>query len=152
MDSYLGQILLVAFNYAPYNYALCQGQLLSISSNYALFAVIGTQFGGDGRTTFALPDLRGRVPVGFGQRPSSSAYVVGEQGGMELTTLGTPNLPAGMGVTSKPSIPVPAGGAPTDPMVSSSMAFGGGLPFSNMQPYLVLNYIICVNGIFPSRP
>lgn len=94
MDPILGQILPFGFNFEPRGWAYCQGQLMAISANTALFSLLGTTYGGDGRSTFALPDLRGRVMVGMGQGPGGSNYVIGSAGGSETTTLTTSNLPA----------------------------------------------------------
>ncbi len=92
-DPYLGQIILVAFDFAPFGWALCDGQLLPIATYDALFSLIGTTYGGDGVTTFAVPDLRGRIPIGFGQGPSNT-YALGASGGSETVTLGAAHLPA----------------------------------------------------------
>ncbi|HEY1412416.1 MAG TPA: tail fiber protein, partial [Rhodopila sp.] len=94
MDPFLGQISLLACNFAPQGWALCQGQVLSISQNTALFALLGINFGGDGRTNFQLPDLRGRPPIGFGQGPGLSAYSIGQTGGGETISISSANYPA----------------------------------------------------------
>ena len=125
-DPFVGQLAVFAGNFAPRNWALCDGQLLSISQNTALFSLIGTTYGGDGRTTFALPDLRGRVVIGPGQGPGLTSRRRGEEGGTEV------GGKSGSG-------PFLTGGSSTK-----------GVP--NEQPYQVLNYIICLEGRFPSRP
>ena len=94
MDPFLGQISLLGCNFAPQGWALCQGQLLSIAQNTALFSLLGVNFGGDGRTNFQLPDLRGRAPVGFGQGPGLSAYTIGQTGGGETISISSANHPA----------------------------------------------------------
>ena len=124
-DPFIGQLAVFAGNFAPRNWALCDGQLLSINEYQALYSLIGTTYGGDGRTTFALPDLRGRVVIGPGQGPGLTSRSRGEKGGTEV------GGKSGSG-------PFLTGGSSTK-----------GVP--NEQPYLVLNYIICLQGIFPSR-
>lgn len=166
MDAFLGQIMLVGFDFVPRGWALCNGQLLSIAQNSALFALLGTQYGGDGQSTFALPDLRGRVPVHKGQGPGLRSYTQGETGGTESVTLTTNNLPphahpligATDQSTDRPSGNVaPAiGGAYGDPSVSAVSAgmtgpAGNEQPVENRSPFLVLNYVIALEGIFPSR-
>ncbi len=94
MDGVLAQILLFASNFAPRNWSFCQGQILAIAQNQALFSLLGTIYGGDGRTTFALPDLRGRAPIGPGQGPGLSSYGVGQKGGVETVTLNTTQIPS----------------------------------------------------------
>src|SRR5690625_4414253 len=94
MDTFIGTIQLFAFDFVPRGWAACNGQLLPISQHTALYSLLGTQYGGDGRTTFGLPDLRGRVPLGQGQGPGLASYAVGETGGAETTTLTTEQLPA----------------------------------------------------------
>ena len=180
MDQYLGQILMVAFDFAPRGWALCAGQLLSIQQNQALFSLLGTTYGGDGRTTFALPDLRGRMALHPGQGPGLPNYRQGERSGTPTTFLSVNNLPphnhpinasSGEGTQSNPTGAFPANanvvaergadpvgvdayatssnGTMASGMVGNS---GGGQAFNNMPPYLALNYIIALQGIFPSRP
>lgn len=164
MEPFLGQIMLVGFNFAPRGWALCDGQLLPINQNTALFSLLGTQFGGNGTTTFGLPDLRGRVPLHQGQGPGLSRRIVGEIGGQETVTLSNNNLPphthsllgaAAEQTTDRPSATVsPAignsyglpSGAPQQTGVS-----GAGQPFSTASPFLTMNYIIALEGIYPSR-
>lgn len=168
MDPFIGEIRLFGFNYAPRGWAMCQGQLLPISPNTALFALLGTQYGGDGRNTFALPDLRGRVPIGVGQGTGTSPYQQGQTGGQEQVTLQPPQLPphnhtvaASASATGKnPSNALPAVtpdgasyGTTADMSMSSTMVGGGGngQPHENRQPYLALNWCIALEGIFPPR-
>lgn len=173
MDTpFIGMIALFGFNFAPKGWAFCNGQLLSIAQNTALFALLGTAYGGDGKTTFALPDLQGRIPVGQGTGPGLSAHTIGERGGAETTTLTIAHMP----VHSHPVIASGAQGTTSDPKnaylansgdfdtefattpanaVSMNPAMigasGGSQPLSVLQPYLVLNYCISLTGIFPSR-
>ncbi len=174
MDPFLGSLLLVPYNFAPQGWALCNGQLLPISQNTALFSLLGTTYGGDGVTTFALPDLRGRVPISSGQGPGMQNYALGQSGGAETTTLSATQMPAhshavntvsGAGSTSNPANQYLAdspGGTVTSGLYSSStpnsklnaaaigMA-GSGQPFDNRSPYLTLNWIIALQGVYPSR-
>jgi microcystin-dependent protein len=171
----LGCIYMFAGNFAPRGYALCAGQILPISQNTALFSLLGTTYGGNGQTTFALPDLRGRSPIGAGQGPGLSNISLGEQAGTEAVTLLTTNMPAHnhtLGATTNSA----SGGTPTNNVLadtggsqgggtntyaagpanttmapSSIGAAGGNQPFANRNPYLGINYIIAINGIFPSR-
>lgn len=181
MEPFLGQIMMVGFNFAPQGWALCDGQLLPISQNTALFALIGTFYGGDGRTTFALPDLRGRSAVGMGHGLGLlSNIAIGEKSGTEQISLSISNLPAhnhglnvsnSSGTTSNPTGNYPAVSqyqlnreSPVIPVSSygsaanSNMAgqavgnTGGNSPFNNRNPYLGVNFIIALQGIFPSRP
>jgi microcystin-dependent protein len=166
MDPYIGEIRLVPFNFAPKGWALCAGQLLTINQNQALFALLGTEYGGDGRTTFALPDLRGRVPIGAGQPPAGSSYPLGATGGQETVELKTRELPrhahavhasSAAATTKNPDTAYPArGGAyagQKDVRMKAAMVgrTGGGEGHENRQPYLSLNYIIALQGIFPPQ-
>lgn len=180
----MGVIKLFSGNFAPKYYMLCNGQLLSIRNYTALFSILGTTYGGDGITTFALPNLNGRVPIGQGQSSTGSYYTLGEAAGNETTTLLTSNMPphnheaqlsvsSGNATESVPlvqsSIATPGTSqgrdftstlgfntqSPDTPLNTQSVKTGiagSGMPINNMQPYLVQNYIICVQGIFPSRP
>lgn len=176
-EAYPGQIVLFAGNYAPKNWALCNGQVLSISANSALFAVIGNVYGGDGRTTFALPDLRSRVPVAAGNGTNLSPYAIGATGGVDSVTLTTNQMPLHthlqaaaktLGTTDDPTnaylAQVPDGqggvaatfvaspGAAGATMNSNSISpCGNSQPHTNLQPFLALNYIICVQDLYPSR-
>lgn len=179
MDIYIGEIRLFAGNFAPRNWAFCNGALLAISSNTALFSLLGTTYGGDGQVTFGLPDLRGRVPVNPGQGPGLSNYVLGEMTGTQTNTLLISQMPAhnhtllangtaGSGTLNNPSqaymgvgpvdrssgLPVNTRYATTanSTMAPNSVnASGGSQPINNIQPSLGMNYIICLYGIFPSR-
>jgi microcystin-dependent protein len=174
-EAFIGEIRLVGFNFAPQGWALCDGQLLSISQNTALFSLLGTYYGGNGQTTFALPDLRGRVPVHQGQGPGLSNYVIGQQSGSENVTLNVSQLPAHnhslassnqQGSSSDPSGYFPAvlneptgsvavnGYLPTSNSTLNPGAIelaGGNQPHPNLQPLLCVNFIICLQGIYPSR-
>jgi microcystin-dependent protein len=179
MNPFLGQMVLFAGNFAPRGWALCEGQLLSINSYQALFSILGTIYGGDGRTTFALPDLRGRAPVSPGTGPGLRTWKQGERIGSEETYLNTNNMPShthpnslnhggednlsatadGMllasdargGVTP---LGIYVGGTATGSLRSDALTVGmtgSGLPFNNQQPSLGLYYIIALEGVFPSR-
>jgi microcystin-dependent protein len=160
-DPFIGEIRLVSFAFPPKGWAPCNGQLLPIASNQALFAVLGTTYGGDGRTTFALPDLRGRVPVGVGGNVTS-----GQVGGSETVTLTTDQIPShthAVAVSSqRASVDDPAGGywaatgdagyAPTpNTAMAALVSPAGGTPHENRQPSLTLTYVIALVGIFPPR-
>ncbi len=171
MDPFLGEILLFAGNFAPRGWAYCEGQLLPISQYSALFSILGTTYGGDGRTTFALPDLRGRAPISPGNGPGLSSYRLGQKGGAESHTLTIANLPshnhtvtttmdADPGTTSTPGpglVPAEASEDIYGPGTSAvstdhvSTLAGGNQAVSNMPPFLALNYIIALQGTFPSR-
>jgi microcystin-dependent protein len=168
---YVGEIAMVGFNFAPVGWFLCNGQTLPISAYQALFAVIGTTYGGNGIQTFALPDLRGRVPIDQGQGSGLSEYPIGQRAGTENATLVTGNLPShthplmGNTKTGDESVPGPSvvlGPSPTGNLYSKSApdtAFavtsigltGSGAPFSILPPYLTINFIIAFHGVFPSR-
>lgn len=184
MEEYLGVIKIFAGNFAPRGFMLCQGQLLSIAQNPALFSILGTTYGGNGTTTFALPNLQGIVPIGQGNSPQGGTYVLGEASGTPNVSILTSNLPAHIhtgpgtiGVSASDatdSVPV-AGASIATPGSTVARAFaptlgfttatpsvnlasnittgitGSNIPISVMQPYLVINYIICVSGLFPSR-
>ncbi len=179
MDPYLAQVIIFAGNFAPRGWMYCHGQLLSIAENTALFSLVGTTYGGDGQVTFGLPDLQGRVPVGTGTGPGRSSYDLGQVSGTEQVTLFTGNLPAhNHPATLTASVGVSGAGATADdpdgalltttnaPFYATGAAGGrlGGTTstvaigpagsnagFSNKSPYLVINYIICTEGIYPSR-
>jgi microcystin-dependent protein len=168
-NPFLGSITLFAGNFAPRGYMFCQGQLLAISQNSALFALLGTIYGGDGQTTFALPNLAGRAAVHQGQGPGLSNYVIGQSTGVENVTLTSNQLPShshivnasiaatiGAGpagaVWAQPSSGLPYAAAPNVAMNPAALtSSGGNQPHENMMPFLVLNFIIAVEGIFPSR-
>lgn len=147
MDSFIGQILLVGFNFPPMNFMLCQGQLLSIRNYTALFSLLGTTYGGDGVTNFALPNLCGRMPIGTGQAPGLNLYVWGQTGGTETNTLLTQNLNLSVWPGTQH---VMTSTSSTDPLLPT-VGTSPNLPMNNMPPYLAMNYIICVNGYFPPR-
>lgn len=171
MEPLLGQIQAFGFNFAPQGWALCQGQLLSISQNSALFSLLGTTYGGDGINTFGLPNLSGRSIVGMGQGPGLSNMVIGQNGGTETVTLNTANLPAhnhmvtatdsdagsdeasaGARLGTAGANIYASGGAGTVHLAADSTTpTGGNQPFSNRSPYLCMNYCIATVGIYPSR-
>lgn len=173
-EPFLGEIKLVAFNFPPRGWATCDGQVLSINQNTALFSILGTTYGGNGMTTFALPNLQGAAPLGWGSGVGLTPRVLGETGGSTTVTLIQSQMPShshGLGAYAHPGDLIsPAGGAwaeagavrgqkmyaaQADPGVQmSSMAIGptgGGQPHNNLQPYLTLNFIIALLGIFPPR-
>ncbi|MEO6832940.1 MAG: tail fiber protein, partial [Chitinophagaceae bacterium] len=171
MEPILGQICLFGFTFAPKGWALCEGQLMSIAQNTALFSLLGTTYGGDGRTTFGLPDLRGRVPMAFGQGAGLSNHVQGQMGGAEQASLTVGQMPAhshptnvpaaaGVGSTANPvgniialqsgNTCAVAGSASGSYGGVTNAAVGGNQPISLMQPYTVLNYCIALQGIYPS--
>jgi microcystin-dependent protein len=171
-EAFLGEIRIFGFNFAPYGWATCDGQILPLSQNTALFSLLGTQYGGDGRSTFALPDLRGRVPVAQGQGPGLSNYAIGGTGGVESVTLTTSELPPhthqAMGSTADGNQYDPSGAVWAQDTAGGSQPYGsavpnvllaqtaigitgGSQPHANLQPYLVANFCIAMVGIFPSR-
>lgn len=170
-DPFLGEIRMFGFGFAPKGWASCNGQLLPISQNQALFSLLGTTYGGDGRTTFALPDLRGRVPINQGQGPGLSAYAIGQQAGSESETLAVNQLPAhnhpvnaaGGPTSNKPAGNVLAGAggprantyaAAPDGTVLHAGAVGqagGGQPHNNVQPTVAVSFCIALTGIYPPR-
>lgn len=176
MEGTIGEIRMFAGNFAPRAWAFCDGSLLSIAQNTACFSILGTTYGGNGQTTFALPDLRGRLPVGAGQGPGLSNYSLGQVSGVESVTLTVQNIPPhahAMFASSDPPVQNTAQGASLAsnsratnppmaniyaagqtnqvPMGATTGVVGGGSPVSIVQPILGLNYIICLEGIFPSR-
>jgi microcystin-dependent protein len=171
MDVFIGEIALIAFNYPPPGWAVCDGQTLLINQHSSLFALIGTTFGGDGTKTFALPNLQGRVPIHAGQGPGLSPYTPGQSGGEEQVILDTTTMPAHThaggchaetGSSPSPINQLWAGTStgerpytyaePDSVMGPGSIGFtGGGLGHPNLQPYLVLNYIIALTGTYPPR-
>ena len=200
MEPFIGQIIMFAGNFAPRDWAFCDGELLPISQNQSLYSILGTTYGGDGRTTFGLPDFRGRVPIGQGQGNGLTSRIMGEQIGIEDITLSTAQMPihshaakttiSGSSVTAKlkassaeGTTNVPLNNYLAKPsniglqsinmydssadieMASDAIEIdlsavtantttddtGGNSAHNNIQPSLVMNYIICVNGVYPSR-
>lgn len=176
-EGFIGEVIMFAGNFAPRSWALCDGQLLAISSNSALFSILGTTYGGDGRTTFALPDLRGRVPIHAGTGPGLPIYRLGQKGGNYQALLTVNNLPSHthtatatvhafgeQGDQQDPEGAVLAydrretqysASAPDVTMNAESVTVtvanaGNGQAFNIMPPYLAVNYIICLQGIYPS--
>ena len=161
-EPFIGEVLLVSFNFPPKGWAFCNGQLLPINSNQALFSLLGTTYGGDGRTTFALPDLRGRVPMHVG-----GSHLLGERTGTETVTLTPAQMPAhahAANIVNSNANAGPAGNflaaanalyqpPPTDTTLAPNTISddGGGQAHENRQPYLALSFIIALQGIFPSR-
>lgn len=164
-DPYVGEIRMFAGNFAPLGWAFCDGQLVSIADNDVLFALIGTTYGGDGQVTFALPDMRGRIPVHAG-----ASHVIGESAGTEAVTLTANQMPshshgmnASQNFVSSAAGPTEATGASTTAFFygdgndsvtmspSAISAAGGNLPHDNMAPYLGINYIISLFGVFPQQ-
>ena len=172
-DMYLGQLMLVGYNFCPRGWATAEGQLLSIAQNTALFSLLGTQFGGNGQTTFALPDLRGRAPIGQGQGPGLSRVEIGEVSGAENVTLIQSQMPAhthGLIASTQPAtLATPdvstvlaqtmnAGGYGASNTANVVMAgnsigvSGGSQPFSIRNPYLGMTWCIAIYGVYPPRP
>ena len=172
-EPFIGEIKMVGFNFAPRGWAFCSGQLLSISQNTALFSILGTTYGGDGRTTFGLPELRGRSPMGTGNGPGLSNRPLGQRSGFETATLtaaqmgahahtwqvadelGNQFSPANNALAQSPTM---RGGYllysndTTAAMATEVLAdTGGGMAHNNMQPALVVNFVIALVGTFPSR-
>ncbi|WP_299679906.1 tail fiber protein [uncultured Dokdonia sp.] len=179
MDPFLGEIKLFAGNFAPRSWAYCDGQLLAISQYSALFSILGTTYGGDGRTTFALPDLRGRAAIHPGTGPGLRTYQLGQRGGTERIQLSIANLPSHNHIaTSTTTVNVgdnnnedepegnflgtgqfyssaaAAGAKLNDNAVTTATTVGmqgGSQSYSNLQPFLGVHYIIALQGVFPSR-
>ena len=168
-EGFLGQIVWFAGNFAPKNWEFCNGELLSINSYQSLYSLLGTTYGGDGRTTFALPDLRGRVPLSPGHGPNLSNYSEGEKGGLETVALTTNQIPVHthqlVASSTIDNTDVPAGNILAEAneniyststsnlvnMNTAAISDTGGTGHENRQPILATNYIICINGIYPSR-
>lgn len=167
MDPFIGQIMLFAGNFPPRGWAFCQGQLLAIAQHTALFSILGTTYGGDGRTTFGLPDMAGRAAISEGNGPGLPSYRLGSKGGSETNTLTLANLPQHH---HNVQMPISTGGAEeSEGFLASSQSFaeeatsgasypgvtvgatGNNEPVNNMAPSLAINYIIALNGTFPSR-
>jgi microcystin-dependent protein len=175
---FVAEITMFPFYFAPRGWAFCDGQLLPISQNTALFSLIGTYYGGDGKSTFGLPNLQGQAVVGQGQSPGTSPYSVGETTGVPYVTLLQSEMPQHnhslVGTTSPGSTVTSSGNqlahafsgiksqsfvgnymttnTPQTSMITALGVTGGGQPHNNMQPYLTLNFCIALQGIFPARP
>ncbi len=171
MDPFIGEVRIFGFYFAPRNWALCNGQLLPISQNTALFSLLGTMYGGNGVQTFALPDLRSRLPSGFDSQGSGMGPMLGETGGIENVTLiasqmpahvhgvnaaatadaGTPGATAVL-ASSASAVPYRSGASANVPLAAATVSpTGGNQPHSNMQPFLTVSFAIALTGIFPSR-
>ena len=166
---YLGEIMLIAGGYAPRGWALCNGQLLPINQNQALFSLLGTTYGGNGQTTFALPDLRDRVPIHFGDGPGLTVRALGERSGESAHTLtvaeipahthlvrassalATSVTPAGMYAARNPAAYAQYVVASPDVVMTATGATGGNQAHENLQPCLGLNFCIALQGVFPSQ-
>lgn len=170
-EFFLGEIKMFGGNFAPAGFSFCNGALLAISQNQALFALLGTTYGGDGVNTFALPDLRGRIPLGLGQGPGLTNRPQGEKAGVENVTLAANQMP----IHNHPPKCSPNAGDSTTPAgnfwaananaaqaqyaaaananmnAGTVSQIGGNQPHSNLMPFLAINFIIALNGIFPSR-
>jgi microcystin-dependent protein len=175
MEMYIGTIIAWPISFAPRGWMFCQGQLLQIAQYTALYSLIGNIYGGDGRTTFALPDLRGRVPVGAGQYPGQSNYQIGQAGGSETVALTAAQMPAHthaqpastkaatVGQPGPSTVPgayekergayynIYSPQADANTTLAPAGNTGGNQPHNNMQPYIALNYIICIEGLYPPR-
>jgi microcystin-dependent protein len=180
MNQFIGQITLFACNFAPVGWAMCQGQVLPISQYAALFSLLGTYYGGNGTSNFALPNLQSRLPVGQGQGPGLSPYSIGEIDGVEQVSLTTSTIPphnhafvayTGEATSKSPTGALPAQGlhsgghgagttmnlyntaSPNVPLSTQQVTpvSGGGTPHTNLQPSLALNWCIALTGVFPAR-
>ena len=170
-DPFVAEIRIFAGNFAPTGWALCNGQLLPISQNTALFSLLGTTYGGDGKTNYALPDLQGRAPAFWGQGPGLSDRVIGETGGATVVTLLESEMPAhshslkataGLAASRDPAnnalarsrngMAYQSSGNPDVQMAPEAVGISGSsVPHNNMQPYLCLTFIIALQGVFPPR-
>lgn len=171
-DQFVGEIRLFGFNFAPTGWAQCNGQLMALSQNTALFSLLGTAYGGNGKSNFALPNLQGAVPIGPGQGPGLSLYELGQTGGAATITLLESEIPSHTHAVTASTTPLGAvatpdatvglsrpvsgntygsSGAQTFMAPQALTTAGGGLPHNNLQPYCVVNYCIALAGIFPPR-
>lgn len=164
-EPFIAEIKIFAGNFAPRGFAFCNGQLLPIAQNKALFSLVGTTYGGDGRTTLGLPNLQGRAPMHPGRGPGLTIRRLGESGGVETVTLTTAQIPSHsheaqatlesdisgpklLGTTRENSYGI---GSPVDMSADTLQSTGASQPHNNMQPYLTLSFIIALVGVFPSR-
>lgn len=178
-DYFVAQIIMVPFNFPPKGFAFCEGQIMPISANTALFSLLGTTYGGNGLSNFALPNLQGRIPIGADQGPGLSYRELGEQGGVEQVTLTANEIPPHTHLVNEVTLSLPAGDtvntynpvgsyhgtAASDNLYSTTAgtnvtaklqhnlnaAPGGTTPVNNMQPYMTINYAIALQGVFPPR-
>ena len=171
-DPFVAEIRAFPFNFPPRGWAFCNGQILPISQNTALFSLLGTMYGGDGKSNFALPNLQGSIPIGFGQSPGLSWYDLGQTGGSETVTLLVSEIPVHTHTLESDTFIGPDSGSPANAVLSSSAATniyssassplapfapqalapgGGSQPHNNMMPYLTLNFCISLQGIYPPR-
>tara|TARA_R110001583_G_C5658391_1_gene409418 strand:- start:1470 stop:2069 length:600 start_codon:yes stop_codon:yes gene_type:complete len=170
-DPFIGEVRFVGFSFAPRGWAQCNGQILAINSNEALFSILGTTYGGDGRTTFALPDMRGRTPVHEGSAPGLTPYRLGQKTGTEQTLLSTTQLPShshvanasrqsarttdatnGALARTRSNLKIYDNSAPNHTLKNTTVGSSGtGQGMNNMQPYNTMNCIIALTGIYPSR-
>jgi microcystin-dependent protein len=172
-DPFVAEIRIFPFTFAPKGWAFCDGQLMPLSQNTALFALLGTTYGGDGKSTFALPDLQGNSALHPGQGQGLSLRDLGEMGGSDTVTLLVSEIPAhshaanAVGVVSTTAAPssqtalarsvngsaYAAGGGALNALAPQALPpAGGSLPHNNLQPYLTLNFCIALQGVFPARP
>ena len=173
-DPFLAEIRIFPFNFPPTGWAWCNGQLMPLSQNTALFALLGTTYGGDGKSTFALPDLRGRAPMHPGQGPGLSPYDLGQSGGADAVPLIEAEMPAhSHNLMANAADPANVQGPSPEVVLARSSPFiykalpvndaapmagqaiapsGGSLPHNNLQPYLTVSFCIALQGIFPPRP
>ena len=168
-EPFLAEVRIVGFNFAPRGWAFCDGQILPINQNQSLYSLLGTTYGGDGRTSFALPDLRGRTPIHVGRSNGGADHLLGQKSGEETHTLSAAEMPNHdhnlVGSSATGNNPIPTGNVPA---ASANAAYhepsnlvdmnsgqisnvGGGQGHNNMQPYLALNFCIALRGLFPSR-
>lgn len=177
MDPFVAEIRMFPFNFAPKGWAFCDGQLLPLSQNTALFSLLGTTYGGDGKSTFALPNLQGSAAMHPGQGPGLSLHDLGEMSGSQTVTLLTSEIPVHQHTMMAAGNPPPANAGGPDPNGTSAIArssggtaylaapanmgnmapqalapTGGSLPHNNMMPYLTVNFCIALQGVFPARP
>jgi len=168
-EPFLAEVRIVGFNFAPRGWAFCDGQILPINQNQSLYSLLGTTYGGDGRTSFALPDLRGRTPIHVGAS-NGTAHTLGSKSGEETHTLSANEMPQHdhvlQGTSATGNTPIPAAGTLlaasanvpyadpanlTDMRATAVATVGGGQAHNNMQPYLAVNFCIALQGLFPSR-